>query len=456
MKQYQSRPASEPDKNLSTVSPGRETVALGYGAAEVKFQYDPAQFAVLAPHDFDAEPLTDVEINNLLQRPIGPPLEEIVEANDRVVIVVPDVTRAAGLDRIAPLLLERLNSRGLADEQISILVGGGIHRPPTPAEIRQILGLLVAQRLAVFPHNANDDSSLVRLGVTTRGTVVELNSRLLRASHVIITGGISFHYFAGFSGGRKAILPGCAAERTIQANHLLSFDCESLEKRAGVASGRLDGNAVHEDMEEGVNLLGPSFMVNTVLNARNEIVAVSAGHWRDAHREGCKRYAVTHSVPVSSSRPLVIVSVGGAPRDINLIQSHKAMEHASSVLEEGGTMIALAECAQGLGRDDFLDWFVEGGSRATALKLLDNYKINGQTAWGLRRKAERFRILLVSALDDAVVRRMGLEPHRSLESALAAVASVPGYILPGGLTTLPYVTTTETLADDSTVKVLGG
>jgi nickel-dependent lactate racemase len=448
VKRYQSRPTSDPDKTLSPV-------ALGYGAAPIKFQYDPAQFAVLAPHDFDTEPLTDVELNSLLQRPVGSPLEEIVEATDQVVIVVPDATRAACIDRIAPLLLAQLNRRGLADGQISVLIGGGIHRPPTPAEVRHILGPLVAERLAVHPHDANDDSTLVRLGVTTRGTAVELNSRLLRTSHVIITGGISFHYFAGFSGGRKAILPGCAAERTIQANHLLSFDCESLEKRAGVASGRLDGNAVHEDMEEGVQMLSPSFMVNTVLNARNEIVAAYAGHWRGAHREGCERYAATHSVPVSAARPLVIVSVGGTPRDINLIQSHKAMEHASGVLEEGGTMIALAECAQGLGRDDFLDWFVDGGSRATALKLLDNYKINGQTAWGLRRKAERFRILLISSLDPAVVRKMGLEPHRSLESALAEVEPVPGYILPGGLTTLPYVSTAEPRADDSTVKMIG-
>ena len=435
MKQYQPGPVSEPGQILSPAA----TVALGYGASSFTLRYDPAQFTVLSPHDSDAEPLTDVDIDSLLQHPLGPGLEEIVEATAEVVIVVPDATRAARIDRIAPLLLERLNRRGLADKQISILIGGGIHRPPTPAEIRQILGPLVSERLAVFPHDANDAAALVRLGVTGRGTVVELNRRLVEASHVIITGGISFHYIAGFSGGRKAVLPGCAAERTIQANHLLSFDLESLEKRAGIASGRLDGNVVHEDMEEGVRLLGPSFLVNTALNARGEIVSVAAGHWRDAHRAGCERYAATHSVPVQSARPLVIVSAGGSPRDLNLIQSHKAMEHASGVLEEGGTMIALAECAQGFGRDDFLDWFVEGGSRATALKLLENYKINGQTAWGLRRKAERFRLLLVSSLDPAAVRRMGLEPHPSLESALAAVAPAPGYILPGGLSTLPFV-----------------
>jgi nickel-dependent lactate racemase len=147
-------------------------------------------------------------------------------------------------------------------------------------------------------------------------------------------------------------------------------------------------------------------------------------------------------VPFTDRRPLVIVSAGGHPRDLNLIQSHKAMEHASHLLTEGGTMVVLAECSQGLGRDDFLDWFVPGGSRATAVKLMENYKVNGQTAWGLRRKAERFRLLLVSKLEDEVVRHMGLEPHHSLASALAAAgAEVPGFIMPSGLSTLPQMQT---------------
>ena len=257
-----------------------------------------------------------------------------------------------------------------------------------------------------------------------------MNRRLIEADHVIVIGAISLHYIAGFSGGRKAILPGCAAERSIQANHLLSFDLETLEKRAGIASGCLDGNPVHEDMLEAVGMLNPSFLINTVVDTHNEIVAVYAGHWRDAHHRGCDEYLASHTVMVDERRPLVIVSASGAPRDINLIQSHKAMEHASQVLAEGGTMIALAECAQGLGRDDFLRWFTPGGARATALMLMNDYKINGQTAWGLRRKTERFRLLLVSALDADVVRHMGLEPHATLESALSVVQPQPGYIIP--------------------------
>ena len=354
-------------------------------------------------------------------------------------IVVPDATRAAGVARIAPLLVERLHRQGLSDGQISFLVGGGIHRPPTSAEIRSILGPELPERVAVHPHDANEMASHVPLGLTRRGTPVALNRRLVETDHVIVVGAISYHYIAGFSGGRKAILPGCAAESSIQANHLLSFNRDTLEKRDGIASGQLDGNPVHEDMIEAVGMLNPSFLINTVLGSDGEIVAVYTGHWRDAHRRGCEEYFAAHSVTVVERSPLVIVSAGGAPRDINLIQSHKAMEHASAVLEEGGAMVVLAECTEGLGRDDFLRWFVPGGSRATARMLVDGYKINGQTAWGLRRKTERFRLILVSSLEADTVRRMGLEPYATLDSALSAISSQTGYIIPGGMTTLPIL-----------------
>jgi nickel-dependent lactate racemase len=434
---------SNPSASMATQrkSGAARTIALGYGARQIPFAFDPERFDVLAPSETETALLSDEALHAALDAPINSPrLEEIVEAGDRIVVVVPDATRAAGVERIAPLLIERLNRRGLADNQISILVGGGIHRPPTRAEIHSILGDELPFRIAVHPHDVNDASTHAALGVTSRGTPVVLNRRLVEADRGVVVGAISFHYIAGFSGGRKAILPGCAAESSIQANHLLSFDRETLEKRAGIASGSLDGNPVHEDMTEAVGMLNPSFLVNSVLGEANEIVRLYAGHWRDAHRLGCDQYRAAHAHAVTERRPLVIVSAGGSPRDINLIQSHKAMEHASAVLEEGGTMVALAECGGGLGRDDFLRWFVPGGSRATALMLVDDYKINGQTAWGLRRKSERFRMLLVSALDPDTVRRTGLEPHPTLESALSTIANDQhGYIIPNGLSTLPQI-----------------
>ncbi len=432
--------ASSPDEPIKEPP---EKVTLGYGAGRLPFQFDPEQFLLLAPPDAKSHRLTDGEINAAMDSPIGTQrLEEIIKPKQRVVIVVPDATRAAGIDRIASIVVDKLNRIGSLDEDISILIGGGTHRPPTSAEIESILGPDLPQRIAIYPHNSNDASAHAWLGQTSRGTKVHLNRRLMESDHVVVLGAISYHYIAGFSGGPKGILPGCGARSSIQSTHLLSFDCETLEQKSGVGSGCLDGNPFQEDITEAVAFLDPSFLVNTVLGTGGEVIAAYAGHWRKAHRLGCRDYARDHTVREAQLRPVVIVSAGGAPRDINLIQSHKAIEHAALVLEEGGTMIVLAQCPDGLGLDSFLRWFVPAGSKGTAKLLVDNYQIYGQTAWSLRRKAERFRILLVSSLEPNTVRQMGLEPHPSFESALAAVSKQSGYIIPGGLTTLPALAET--------------
>ncbi len=419
---------------------GPARLALGYGRGQVDLSYDAALFDLLAPEAAEAPELDEAALAARLDAPIGSaPLEGFVGPRDRVYIVAPDATRASGSDRVAALLLGRLSALGVPDGRIEFLIGAGTHRASTPAEIERIVGREAARRVAVRCHDALDASTHALIGATSRGTPVEVNRALVEADRVVLVGAITFHYFAGYSGGRKGFLPGCASERAIQANHLLAFDTATLGRTPGVESGRLDGNPVSEDMEEAAALFGPMFLVNTVLNGANRIAALYAGDWRTAHRRGCAEYLHEHTVAAPRRRGVVVVSCGGAPRDLNVIQSHKALEHARVVLEDGGDLVLLAECGEGLGRADFLDWFVPGGARATALKLVANYKINGQTAWGIRWKAERYRVRLVSALDPDVVRRLGLIPHASIDEALAACAPGPGYIIPNGLGTLPVL-----------------
>ncbi len=412
---------------------------LAYGTTHVAFEYDPALCALLAP-THAAPALDDAALQRALQQPIGSPaLADLVRPGQRVVIVIPDATRAARIDRLAPLVVAQLEAAGLRDTHMSFLIGAGIHRAASVDEQRALVGADLARRLAVHCHDARHDR-MARLGHTRRGTPIELNARLLECDHVVVLGALSFHYFAGFSGGRKGILPGCASEEAIRANHLLAFDREALTRAAGVGTGRLEGNPVHEDMLEAVATAPPSFLANTVVGAGGTLTALYAGHWREAHRRGCDEYARAHTLHVAERRPLTIVSAGGAPRDVNLIQAHKALEHAAALVEDGGTLVLLAECAQGLGRADFLDWFVPGGAQATARRLVSGpYQVNGQTAWSLRTKAERLRIRLVSTLAPSDVRRMDLEPFPSLSDALRDVGDQPAYLLPDGLTTLPVV-----------------
>jgi lactate racemase len=313
----------------------------------------------------------------------------------------------------------------------------------TEAEKQELLTPFVTQRVRTLTHDARDEAGHVDLGLTERGTPVLLDRALFDHSHVVLTGAINFHYFAGFTGGRKSVCPGLAHARTVEATHLLALDFETGGRRAGVGPGRLDGNAVHEECERVAAEVAPSFVVNAVTDARGRVVRAYAGDWRAAHRRACAEYADTHTVGIERKRPLVVVSAGGAPYDLNLIQAHKALDFASYACEEGGTIILVAECADGTGRPDFLKWFDEPDSRALERRLRDSYEVNGQTAWSLLTKAERFRVHLVSSLPDEDVRRMRMTPARSVEEALAAAGAerraAAGYLIPRGAAFLPVI-----------------
>ncbi len=415
------------------------TISLRYGRETVRM--NPGErFRELVAGAGATPELDDPALDAALDSPIGSAgLEELLGPADRVVVVLPDATRASGCDRVTAALLRRFERIGLPDGNVSLLIGGGTHRPPTADEVPRLTGTDAERRLAVHFHDAFDASAHVTIGRTSRGTPVEIQRRLVETDHVILVGAIGFHYFAGFSGGRKALLPACASERSIQANHLLGFDLGRLTRAEGVATARLDGNPVSEDMEEAARMFGPTFLVNTILDDQSRIVGAYAGDWFEAHRRGCADYLAAHRVAAPERRPVVVVSCGGAPRDINLIQSHKAMEHARAVLADGGDLILVAECPDGLGRPDFLEWFDAGDAEAMALNLSRGYKIYGQTAWGIRWKTEAYRVHLVSSLPGAAVRHMGMVPHDSLPGALAAAGKGPGWVIPFGLGTLPVL-----------------
>lgn len=415
-------------------------IELGYGRESISYSYDCDRYRLIAPSGAEAEsPLSDSEIGAALDRPIGSPrLEEIFSAGESVLIVVSDATRATASAQIVNLLVRRLVQIGVLPSDIALIFATGIHRAATPAEKTELLTPFITQRIKTIDHDPVDTGALVRLGITDRGTPVEVSRALTEFSHVIITGGIGFHYFAGFSGGRKSICPGLASVKTIEATHLLALDFKRGGRRAGVGTGLLSGNAVHEECERVAQLINPSFSINSVVDEKGRAVRVYAGDWKVAHARGCEEYLRDHSHEIDAKRDVVIAGCGGFPWDINLIQAHKAMDMASYACKEGGTIVLLAECAEGLGRADFLKWFESADARALEARLRDSYEVNGQTAWALLTKAERFRIYLVSRLPDEAVQRMRMIPARTLTQAVAKVAaSAAGYIMPRGAAVLP-------------------
>ena len=416
-------------------------IQLGYGRGFLPFEFEGGRFRVLEGEAREERALTDAEVGAAIDDPVdSQPLEEIVSPGESVLVVVSDATRATGSAQVVNLLVRRLIALGVAPYDLRIIFATGIHRPVTREEKAELLTPFIVQRVRTLAHDADDGSQHAPFGETERGTPVELNRALFEHSHVILTGSVGFHYFAGFTGGRKSVCPGLASKRTIEATHLQALDFEQGGRRAGVGAGRLDGNAVHEECERIAAEAAPSFLINTVTDARGRIVRLYAGDWRSAHRLACAEYADSHAARIDERRAVVVASAGGAPFDLNLVQAHKALEMASYACAEGGHIVLVAECADGLGRADFLKWFDSPDSRALEARLRAAYEVNGQTAWSLLTKAERFRVQLVSNLPEGDVRRMRMEPARTLEEALARTdAGEPGYVLPRGAAFMPVV-----------------
>src|SRR5688572_4296467 len=241
-------------------------IHLKYGRGSIPFAFDDGRFTVLG-NTYQKSPLSDVQLGSKLDAPIGSkPLEEIVTSGETVLFVVPDATRRTACGQVINLLVRRLIAGGTAPHEMNVIFSTGIHRAVTEQEKRDILTPFIAQRIKTLDHDPRDLMQIVRLGETPNGIPVELNRALTAYDHVVLIGGVTFHYFAGFTGGRKLICPGLASAKTVSATHKLAFDCDRKSRREGVGTGRLDGNAVHEAFVAAASFIRPAFSVNTIVN----------------------------------------------------------------------------------------------------------------------------------------------------------------------------------------------
>src|ERR1051325_8830444 len=277
-------------------------IELAYGRGFVALDYDEDRFSVLHASSDGGTPLSDFEVGAALD-----PVDEIAGADDSVLIVVSDATRATGSAQVVNLLVRRLVQTGVSPARMAVIFATGIHRPVSEKERVELLTPFITQRLRILQHDPNDTLRLTTLGK------YEVNSALQEFSRVFLTGGINFHYFAGFTGGRKSICPGLASTRTIEATHMLALDFERGGRKAGVGTGLLDGNAVHEECERVAALIAPAFGINTIVNEQKRAVKIFCGDWRLAHRAGCEYYLDQYSTTIPAKRDVVIASCGGFP-----------------------------------------------------------------------------------------------------------------------------------------------
>ena len=369
------------------------------------------------------------------------PFNDFFSPKDTISIVCSDITRYTGSDQFLPVLFKRLSHIGIKDSSIAITIAVGIHRAQNEDEIKQLIGGKLYGKIRVYNHNPKYKSKLKLLGITSRGTRAAFNRQVVEADKIILTGALGFHYFAGFSGGRKSMMPGVASFDACVNNHLLVLKPEG-GKNPNAVTGKLQGNPVHEDMIEACQGLPPLFLFNTILSPEKKIMQTVSGDLMLAFEKGCEMYMEAFSVPVSKKSDLVIASCGGFPKDINFIQAHKSLDYAMNALREGGVMILLAECPEGYGHPTFHKWFKYHDLSEFEEQLKAHYEINGQTAYSTLIKAKETKIILISALPPDEIRQMSMIPADDIEEALSLARKFLGdnpttYIIPEAGSTLP-------------------
>jgi len=343
------------------------------------------------------------------------PLSQWIKDFEKILIIVPDVTRYAGVDLILPLLFNKY----LKGKDVQILFALGNHRKHKEDEKKEILGEEIYNKFPSYDHDCFSFSSLSFFGKTKSGVPVFINSLVRGAEGIIVIGSINFHYLAGFGGGRKIVIPGVAGYETIIGVHRKVFGEKGRHELS--RPGVLDGNPMHEEIMSGLRLIDkPFFLINTVVDER-KIIAIFSGDLKEAHMLGCLWYLNRYGVKIKKKADVIITSPGGHPADINFIQTHKAIEHAFPGIKKNGYLVVVGTCEDGIGNERFLDFFDYGSSEEMEKIARVSDKVYSQTAYATKLKAEYCNILLVSMLEESSVLRMGLIPKKDIGGAIEMV-----------------------------------
>lgn len=376
-----------------------------YGRGTKTFSVD--ENRVLKVIEMPKQPLLeDVKsaVLDAIEHPIGtPPLSKIVKPGDTVTFICNDPTRVANSFDFMPVLVNEMNRLGVPDENMQIVFSLGTHRLMTEEEMKEGVGEEVASRLKMYNSDCNIPEDFEYFGTTSRFTPVLINKRICHSDHVILTGTIVHHYFSGYGGGRKAVLPGCAAMETVRHNHSFMMD-----PRAGL--GKAEGNPVYDDQLEGTALWAKGrsvFLFNAVLDAEHRFLKMFAGDYVKAHIEACKFVDATYGVPIDKEADVVIVSCGGYPKDINVYQMQKTMDNASLAVREGGVVVLLAECEEGSGSKVLEETCKRLGSpEAIEEELRKRFVIGANKAYAVTRLMKKAKFILVTALDKQLAKDM--------------------------------------------------
>lgn len=418
----------------------KKSFTYKYGRAKMTFEL-PGEQILTEVHIQDFPKIENLEtaVLEAIRQPIGSkPLREIVQPGQTVAFICNDPTRVANTHLFLPILVKELNDNGIPDQAMRIVFALGTHRLMSHDEMVEAVGADLASRLTMYNSDCQDSAQFDYFGETSFGTPVYLNKYITEVDHVICTGSIVHHFFSGFGGGRKAVLPGVAAYETIRKNHSLMLDPNAI-------LGKLDGNPVYEDQVEGAKLYPPSFLINVVLDEQKNFLKIFAGDFIAAHLEACKFVDQVYGVPVPELADIVIASCGGYPKDINIYQLQKTMDNAWCAVKPGGVVIILGECEEGSGSKTYEDTMLKFPSpEAVEANLRQNFQIGAHKAYAVTRLMKRADFILVSALDKQLAKQLLFTAVDSVDEALelakAKVGNQPKItLMPQGSLTVPLV-----------------
>ncbi|MHC4883772.1 MAG: lactate racemase domain-containing protein [Planctomycetota bacterium] len=403
--------------------------ALAYGHSHHDFAL-PEQAQVLTPCPVPAN-INAEQFEEQLQQHLA---ERNLNLSDCAVVVA-DKTRRCGYETYLPVLLKALERNGAG--KITLYIAYGTHAPQTEAESLASYGEVFHEYHFVH-HTCSDSSLFVDKGTTARGTPIRIRRDLLTHSALITFGALSHHYFAGYGGARKLIFPGLGEREAIFHNHGLFLDREHRRLQPSCQPGRLEGNPLAEDLQEVADHAEVDLAIHGILTPEGEVADLILGTDLDDFHRACARHDEGTRVGQAQRYDLVLASCGGGPKDVNLIQAHKSIHHASLYLKDGGTLLLLAECPDGVGSQTFLPWFDCGGFDAAFKRLQADYQGNGGTALALMTKTARIRIGLMTELPTELCASLALE-RLSADAIQERLSNETGRIavLPKAALTLP-------------------
>ncbi|RFU70938.1 nickel-dependent lactate racemase [Peribacillus saganii] len=414
---------------------------LLYGQSDIEVEVSDDAFIVEPKHLPGLE--NDIEsLKEALKNPIGTvPLKEMVKATDKVAIVISDITRPTPNSKLVPVLIEELDHVPI--ENFVVINGTGTHRDQTSEEFVQMLGEWVVDNVRIINNQCHDKETLINVGRSKFGCDIYLNKEYVEADFRIVTGFIEPHFFAGFSGGPKGIMPGIAGIETI-----MTFHNAKMIGDARSTWGNMEDNPVQQMTREINSICKPDFMLNVTLNREKEITSVFAGELYEAHDKGCE-FVKEHAMVKCENRfDVVVTSNSGYPLDQNLYQAVKGMSAAHKIVKKGGTIIIASECSDGLpSHGNYSKIFELADSPQGLLDLISDSNFKMFDQWQVQKQAVTqlwADVYVYSMLTDEQVKNAMLSPTHNIEQTLEELKKTYGQnmsiaVLPLGPLTIPYV-----------------